>query len=67
MSNSVTPWSVVGKAPLPMGPSKQEYWSGLSFPFPGAIPHSVIETVSPASPALAGGSFTSEPLGKLLP
>ena len=27
----VTPWTVARQAPLPMGFSKQEYWSGLSF------------------------------------
>ena len=27
----VTPWTVALQAPLPMGFSKQEYWSGLSF------------------------------------
>ena len=66
MSDSVTPWSAASKAPLPMGRSKQEYWSGLPFPSPVDVPCSVIETVSPASPALAGGFFTSEPLEKLL-
>ena len=43
--------------------SRQEYWSGLPFPPPGD--HSVlgIELTS-GSPALAGGSFTTEPPGK---
>ena len=31
----VTPWTVACQTPLSMGFSKQEYWSGLSFPFPG--------------------------------
>ena len=68
VSDSVSPWTVAGKAPLSMGPSKQEYWSGLPFPSPGDLPHSGTETVSPASPALAGRflTLTSEPLGKLL-
>ena len=30
----VTPWTVPCQAPLPMEFSKQEYWSGLSFPSP---------------------------------
>ena len=30
-----TPWTVVYQAPLSMGLSRQEYWSGLSFPAPG--------------------------------
>ena len=36
----------------------QEYWSGLPFPSPGDLPDPGIE---PASPALAGGLFTTEP------
>ena len=43
------------------GISRQEYWSGLPFPSPGAVPNPGIE---PASPALAGGFFTAEPSGK---
>ena len=44
-----------------MGFSRQEYWSGSPFPSPGDIPDQGIE---PASPVLAGGFFTTEPLGK---
>ena len=29
-----TPWTVAYQAPLPMGFSRQEYWSGLPFPSP---------------------------------
>ena len=47
---------------LPMGFSRQEYWGGLPFPSPGGLPESGIEA---ASPALAGGFFTTEPLEKL--
>ena len=47
-----------------MGFSGQEYWSGLPFPSPGDIPDPGVE---PGSPALAGGFFTTEPLGKLKP
>ena len=39
------------KAPLSMGFSRQEYWSGLPFPSPGDLPDSGIE---PRSPALCG-------------
>ena len=46
-----TPWAVSHQARLPMEFSRQEYWSGLSFPFPGNLPDPGIE---PASPALAG-------------
>ena len=41
-----------------MGFPRQEYWSGLPFPTPGDPPNLGIE---PVSPALAGGSFTTEP------
>ena len=34
----VTPWTVVYQAPLSMGFSRQEYWSGLPFPSPGELP-----------------------------
>ena len=33
-----TPWTVAYQAPLFMGFSRQEYWSGLSFPCPGDLP-----------------------------
>ena len=33
MSNSATPWSVDWQAPLLMGFSRQQYWSGLPFSF----------------------------------
>jgi len=41
-----------------MGFSRQEYWSGLSFPTPQDLPNSGIE---PTFPALAGGYFITEP------
>ena len=47
-----------------MGFSRQEYWSGLPFPSPGDLPDPEIEPVSPVTPALAGGIFTTEPPGK---
>ena len=34
-----TPWSVAPQAPLSMGFSRQEYWSGLPCPPPGDLPH----------------------------
>ena len=44
MSNSfVTPWTVACQAPPVMEFSRQEYWSGLPFPFPGDLPSSGIE------------------------
>ena len=64
MSDSfVTPWTVALQAPLSMGFSRQEYWSGLPFPSPGGLPRPGMEAVSPA---LAGGFFTTEPPGKPL-
>ena len=34
-----TPWTVAHQAPLSMGFSRQEYWSGLPFPSPGDLPN----------------------------
>ena len=42
----VTKWKVALQAPLSVGFSRQEYWSGLPFPSPGDLPDSGIETVS---------------------
>ena len=41
------PWTVAYQAPPSMGFSKQEYWSGLPFPSPGALPKPGIEPGSP--------------------
>ena len=56
-----TPWTVVCQAPLSKGFSRQEYWSGLSFPSPGDLPGPGIKPESLASPALAGRFFTTVP------
>ena len=53
-------WTVADQSPLSMGFSRQEYWSGLPFPSPGDLPDPGIELVSLASPALAGGFFTTD-------
>ena len=58
------PWIIARQAPLSMGFPRQEYWSGLPFPTPGGLPDSGIEHVFLASPALAGGFFTTAPPGK---
>ena len=42
-----------------MGFSRQEYWSGLPCPPPGDLPYPGIEPMSPTSPVLAGGFFTT--------
>ena len=49
------PWTVARPAPLSVGFSRQEFWSGLPFSPPGDLPNPGTET---ASPALAGGFFT---------
>ena len=54
-----TPWNVAQQAPLSMGFSRQEYWSGLPCPFPRDLPSPGIEPESLKSPALAGGFFTT--------
>ena len=56
--------TVALQAPLTMGFSRQEYWSGLPFPPPGDLPEPGIELRSSASPALPGGFLTTEPPGK---
>ena len=57
----VTPWTVAHQAPLSMGFSRQEYWSGLPFPSPGDLPDPGIK---PRSPALQADALTSETPGK---
>ena len=54
-----TPWTVARQAPLSMGFSRQEHWSGLPCPPPGDPPNPGIEQASLMSPALAGGFFTT--------
>ena len=56
-----TPWTATQQAPLSMGFSRQEYWSGLPCPPPGHLPNPGIE---PKFPALQVGSLPSEPPGK---
>ena len=58
-----TPWTVAHQVPLSMEFSRQEYWSGLPFPSPEDLLDPGIE---PASPALAGRFFTTEPPEKHL-
>ena len=43
-----TPWTVAYQAPLSMGFSRQQSWSGLPFPSPGDLPDPGIEPRSPA-------------------
>ena len=61
IDSSENPWAVAHQAPLSVEFPRQEYWSGLLFLSTGDLPDRGIE---PASPALAGGFFTTEPPGK---
>ena len=53
-------WTTAHQAPLSMGFSRQEYWSGLLCPPPGDLLDPGIEPASLTSPALAGGFFYHE-------
>ena len=56
-----TLWTVALQAPLSLGFSRQDYWSGLPCPPLGDLPNPGIEA---RSPALQADSLPSEPLGK---
>ena len=55
-----TPWPVDHQAPLSMGFSWQEYWSGLPFPPPGDLSDPGIKPMSLVAPALAGRFFITD-------
>ena len=57
----VTPWTVAHQAPLSIGFSRQEYWSGLPFPSLGDL---LDPGIKPGSPALQVDSLPTELLGK---
>ena len=57
----VTPWTVACQAPLSVGFSEQEYWSGLPFSSPGDLPD---PGVKPGSPALQADNLLTELRGK---
>ena len=61
VSDSCDPWTVACQAPLSMGFSRQEYWSGLLFPSPGDLPNPGTE---PKSPALQADDLPTELWGK---
>ena len=66
-----TPLTIARQAPLSVGFSRQENWSGLPLPPPGDLPDPGIEPVSLAALALAGGFFTTSttwetPISKIL-
>ena len=56
-----TPWTAAGQAPLSLGFSRQEHWSGFSCSPPADLPDPGIEPTLPSltSPALAVGFFTT--------
>ena len=54
----VTPWTVARQAPLFLGFSRQEYWSGLPYSPPGDLPDLGIK---PGPPALQADSLPPEP------
>ena len=66
VSNSfATPWSVVHQAPVSVGFSRQEYWSGLPFPPPGDLPNPGMELTRRVS-YYTGRFFTIEPQSAFL-
>ena len=58
---TLSPWTVAHQAPLSMEFSRQEYWNGLPFLFPGDCVNPGVEA---GASALAGGFFTAELPGK---
>ena len=61
--DSVTPWTEALQASLSIGFSRQGYWSGLPFPFPGELPDLGIQH---GFPALQVDSLSSELPGKVV-
>ena len=55
----VTLRTVAHQAPLSVGFSRQEYWSGLPFPYPEDLPDPGVDPVSLTSLAFAGEFFTT--------
>ena len=55
----MTLWIVTFQAPLSMGFSRQEYWSGLPYPQGGDLPNPGIQPMYLMSPVLTAGFFTT--------
>ena len=53
----VTPWTVACRAPLSVGISRQEYWSGLPFPSPGDLRS---PGIAPSFPAMQADFLPTE-------
>ena len=64
VSDSYDSMDCTWPAPLSIGFSRQEYWSGLPLPPPEDLPNPGIEPTSLASPALTGRFLTPVPPGK---
>ena len=61
LSHRGSPWTTADQGPPSMEFSRQEYWGGLPFPFPGDLPDPGIK---PRSPALRADALPSEPPGR---
>ena len=59
----VTPWIVTHQAPLSLGFSREEYWSGVAFPSPGDIPDPETEPRSPSGDSLPSAPPVGFPCG----
>ena len=62
---TLQPYGRSHQVPLSKGFPRQEYWSGLPFPFAGDLPNPGIKSVPPVAPALAGRYFITEPHGSV--
>ena len=62
-----TPWTVAYQAPLPVGFSRQEYWSRLPFPSPGDLQRSQIIFKSSLSLYIDGRQQLSDPTASVIP
>ena len=62
----VTLWIATWKAPLSMGFSREEYWSGLLCPSPEDLPNLGSEPTCLMFPALASGFFTTSTIWKAI-
>ena len=59
----LTLYDPMDQAPISMGSSRQEYWSGLSFPFPGDLHNPGVKRLLPLL-SWPEDFFTTAPLGK---
>ena len=66
MSNSANPWTVAHQAPLPIGFSRQEHWSGMPCLPLENLPNPGIELSFLGLPARQGGFCSTQPSGSLV-